>query len=107
SFANNDEKVKEILGKFQSFSGGLTVSDEVRLDLNIAAKNTDDAADLKKELSGGLEQAKGFAAVIAGSQPQLAPLSDVLESIKVNADKNSVVLKGKVSKDVIEKALKK
>jgi hypothetical protein len=107
SFANNDEKVKEILGKFQSFSGGFTVSDEVRLDLNIAAKNTDDAADLKKELSGGLEQAKGFAAVIAGSQPQLAPLTDVLDSIKVNADKNSVVLKGKVSKDLIEKALKK
>src|SRR5438128_1012730 len=107
SVASNDEKVKEILGKFRSFSAGLTVTDEVRLEANIAAKDDGAANDLKKELTGGLEQAKGLAAVFAANQPQLAPLSDVLDSIKVDADKNSVVLKfvlpdveGKVNTEV-------
>lgn len=107
SFANNDENVKKILDKFQSFTGGFTVTDEVALDGRIAAKNDSAAGDLKKELSNGLEQAKGLAAVFAANQPQLAPVSEVLDSIKVNAEKDSVLLKGKVSKDVIEKAMKK
>lgn len=103
----NEEKVKEMLGKFQSFSGGLTLTDEVRLDANISAKDAAAANDLKKELSGGLEQAKGLAAIFAANQPNLAPLGEVLDSIKVNTEKNSVVVKAKVSKDVIEKAIKK
>jgi hypothetical protein len=107
SAAFKDEKAKEVLSKTRWFTAGVTVTKEVRLDANIAAKDASAADDLKKEINAGLEQVKGLAAVFAAQQPQIAPLSDVLDSLKISTQKNDVKIEGKVSQDVIEKAMKK
>ena len=99
--------VKEYLGKFKAFSGGITISTEVRLDADITASNAGAADALSKELSGLVEQAKGFVAAVGAAQPQLEPLIAMLDTVKVSTQENVVSLKGKASSEVIEKAIKR
>jgi hypothetical protein len=102
-----DEKAKEVLGKIQSLTLGLTVAKDVRLNGNILAKSPAAADDLKKTIDGLVDQAKGLAALFAANSPQLAPLADVLDSLKINTQKNGVIIQAKVSQEVIDKAIKK
>lgn len=102
-----DDKAKELLEKCESFSTGLTITRDIKVDAHIAARNADSAGDLKKQLSEGIDQAKTLVTILATQQPEIAPLGEVLNALKVSADGSSVLLKGLITAELIESAMKR
>lgn len=102
-----DEKSKKILEKVENLSVGFTLSEDFSMVTAIVTKTADSAKEISEELKNGLETLKGLLALVAGQQKELAPLVDVVGSIKVGTDNATVTLKSEVSKEMIEKSLKK
>jgi hypothetical protein len=102
-----DEKSKKILEKVENLSVGFTLGEDFSMVTAIATKTADAAKEISEELKNGLETVKGLLALVAGQQKELAPLVDVVGSIKVATENATVTLKSEVSKETIEKSLKK
>lgn len=103
----DDEKTKKTVESIDNITLGLTVSKDISMVLAIAAKNADAAKDMAEQMKQGLEQAKGMLALLAGNQKELAPIVDVVGSMKVATEGTRVTLKSEVSHETIEKNLKK
>jgi hypothetical protein len=90
------------LEKIRSLRGGMTVEDDIKLELVIAATDTDAGKEFAKTLKDGLDQAKGLL-----SQSELAPLAGVINALKVSEAGSVVTVKGQISREVLEKIQKK
>lgn len=104
---SDDEKGKKALEKLDNVSLGITIDKDVKMAVNIAAKSADAAKELAQEIKDGLDTAKGFLAIAAGQEKRLAPVVDLVGSIKLSTDGNSVTLKSEVSEELLEKSLDK
>jgi hypothetical protein len=82
------------------------VDSDVKAEVVFAAKGPDSAKDLSGEIKDGLEQAKGIVAFLISQKKELAPLADVIDTIKVTTQGSTVTVKGHVDADLIEKAVK-
>jgi hypothetical protein len=100
-----DEKFKEILDKVKTLSGGITVSDDVKAEFLIVAKDADKAKEVAGAIDEGLGKVKFFVSLLAMNKKELAPAITALETVKVNAKGSDITVKGEISKDVIEKAV--
>ena len=94
------------LMKLTSITGGLTLTDELKAEFNLNTKNADDAKTIGEEARDGLNQAKAIVALMAAQQKQLAPLADILTSVKVNTKGNSISVIGGVSKQQLDELMK-
>jgi hypothetical protein len=101
-----ERKVQTELEKIEALGGGITISDDVKVQVVLSAKNADAARELNDTITQGLNQALGALALIAGANKELAPLLEVVKTIKSSAKDKTVTLKGEISADLIEKALK-
>ncbi len=97
----------DVSDKVNTITGGIGLTDEIKLDVTIAAKNADTAKELEMLIAQGLDQAKQILPIVAANQKQLAPVVDLLGIIKVAAAGSNVTIQGQLTKDDIEKALKK
>lgn len=97
----------EVSDRINNITGGIALVDDIKLDLVIAAKNADTAKELEGLISMGLDQAKQILPIVAANQKQLAPLVDLIGVIKVACAGNNVTIKGHLTKEDIEKAIKK
>jgi hypothetical protein len=102
-----DDKAKKIIEKIDSITGGVAVTKDVKFELAINTKSADDAKELAEELKQGLDQAKGFLAILAGQTKEIAPIVDFLGAMKVDTEASKITLKSEVSEELIEKGLKK
>jgi hypothetical protein len=98
------------LDKITAVSGGLTLSDELKLEVGISTKGTDSAKELhdtiKQQLNLGLALA---AAIVQGidANPGLDVVLELLKSIRVSTKDSTVFIKGRVNADTIQDLLKK
>jgi hypothetical protein len=102
-----DANLKGLLGKSEAVTGGITVADDVKLEIGFTTKNAGDAKDLSKEINDNLNRGLGVLALLAGGQKELAPLIDFLKTIKATAKDNAVLIKGAISAEAIDSALDK
>ena len=51
-------EVKDLLAKVDAIGGGVTISDEIKIEVAVAAKNADGAKTIKEGLDGGLKEAQ-------------------------------------------------
>lgn len=102
-----DYRAKKIVEKIDNVTMGFTVSKGLQMGVTVLTKTADGAKELTEEVKTGLEQAKGFVALIAGQQKELAPLADLIGSIKVETEGTKIMLKSEVSEELIDKNLKK
>jgi hypothetical protein len=100
-------EVKKFFEQVDAIGGGITVSDDVKLEVVISAKTAQAAKDLNKTITDGLALGKAILAGAAVNMPEIAPLVEVVNSLKSTAKDKTVTLKAQISADVIEKALKK
>jgi len=98
---------KEVLEKLDAVGGGLTMTDDLKLEVVFTAKSADDAKDIEKQLGDGVNNALTIVGLLAGGQKELGVVLDLLKSIKVKADGKTVSLKGLLDADAIDKILKK
>lgn len=102
---NLPDNAKDMLEKLEAIGGGLTVTDEVKLEIVLAAKTPEAAKEIDKTVGDGLNQALGLVALFAGQKKELAPAIDVLKTVRSTAKGKLVTIKGQVTADIIEKAL--
>ncbi len=101
------EQAKEVVAKIENLTGGVTLTDDVKMKFVISTKDADGAKALSKMISDGINAAKGFASLIAAQEKAAAPLLEVFDSIKVDAADKTVSITGGVSAEQIDKALKR
>jgi hypothetical protein len=101
-----ERKVQTELEKIDALGGGVTVGEDVKMEVVLSAKNADAAKELNDTIAKGLNQATGVLSLLAGSTKELAPLAEVVKSVKTSAKDKTVILKGEIGADLIEKAIK-
>jgi hypothetical protein len=102
------QEVKDIFEKVDAVGGGVTITDEIKIEIAISAKDADDAKDIGESVKGDLKQVRLLLSALAFAQSnELDALLDVVNSIKISVKDKTVVVKGAVSADVIDDALKK
>jgi hypothetical protein len=104
--AGVDDNVKAFLKKLDMVAGGLTVTDDVKMQVVLGAKDPQAAKDLHKVVTEGINQGVGVLALLAGQQKELAPLVDVVKGIRTTSKDKAVTINATVPADLIEKALK-
>src|SRR5262249_33603260 len=103
--------IKDMIDKIQALGGGLTLSDEVKLEIVLTTKNTREAKDLSDSADKGLKLVLGVLAAFSINQKEAIPALDfVLEfakSLRITHKGQAVIVKGRISSDFIEDTLKK
>jgi hypothetical protein len=92
--------------KVTNIQGGITVSDDVKLDFTIGTKDADSAKGLAELLKDGLDRGKNIIMFLAMTQKELAPASELMDTLKVGEKGNSVTLTGVVTKEKLEQLQK-
>jgi hypothetical protein len=103
----DDEKAKEVLDRIEAVRVGLTLSDALRFDSIVTAKNADGAKALKADLESGLDSAKGVVTLLAGNRAEFAIVGDFLDSLKSSVNDKDLIVEGKLSGENLEKVLPK
>jgi hypothetical protein len=104
---DDDSPFRDQLAKMEAISGGLTFGDDIKLEIAVAAKDGEVARELSTEINELLNIVLAFAALSSQGKPDLEPALDALKSIKATAKGNTIILKGAVTTEMIEKSLKK
>lgn len=101
--------VKAMLETIRAIGGGLTIGDDVKLELVVTTKNANNAEELHKSAKAGLDlMLAGLATVTqTNPSPEIELVVDILKTVRVKNNGASVVVKGRITSDVIEDALKK
>jgi hypothetical protein len=93
--------------KLQSCSGGVQITDSIRVAVRIQTADAKAASDLRKFLEG----AKALVAIGLEMNDQLASygpaLAGMLNSLKLETRQNAVVLEGTITADRVEKEVRK
>jgi hypothetical protein len=100
--------VKDMIDKIQAVGGGLTLGDDVKLELVFSTKNAKDAKALKDSADAGLRLIQTFLTAFKqnNGNPGIELVVDFVKSLKLSTKEQTVVIKGNISADSIEEALK-
>jgi hypothetical protein len=104
---DDDSSIKEELEKVEAISGGVTIDEDVKLEIALAVKDADAARELSTEINEGINIMLTLVAVMSREKKELEPALDALKTIKATAKGNAIILKGAISAEMIDKALKK
>lgn len=103
--AGYSETTKAAADKLKSLMGGITVGEDVKLEVMLNTKDAAGAYFLNKSLNVVVAEAKGLVGLFAAQEPKFAPLIDILNTIKINSKGNDTTLTSEISRDLIEKAI--
>jgi len=103
--------VKDMIDKIQALGGGLTISDEIKLEIVVTTKNATEAKDLRDSADAGLKLVLAGLAAFTSNQsdakPALEFALEITKSLSIKNKGQAVIVKGRISSDFIEEALKK
>jgi len=105
--ATAPDAIKDVLKQITAGSGGITVTDGIKVELSVSTKEAADAKNIKETLSNGLNLAVLAAAGLAAQQKELAVLVDFLKSVKVTSRDKIVSLKAELSGEDLGKIIPK
>jgi hypothetical protein len=102
------ELLRDSIQRVAAFGGGLTLGEDVRLDVAVRAKTAAEAKALYATAGTGVRLAVAALALKPDEDNPLDELlSDVVRSIKVRCKDRTVVFKGRVNVEDAEEALQK
>jgi hypothetical protein len=99
--------IKEVVELLDAVGGGITIGDDVKLEMVASAKTAKDAKAINDKINDGLTQGLAILALLAGQNKDLAPVLDIAKTIKSTARNKTVTVKGEISAELIEKAANK
>jgi hypothetical protein len=103
--------VRAMLDKIVALSGGLTLSDEVKLEIVATTKTVREARELYNSVDAALKLVLVGLVALSGRQqdgnPALDFTMELVRSARLTTKGKAVVLKSRVSSDFIEDTLKK
>src|SRR5262249_23109340 len=78
------DELKARFQKAEAVGGGVSIGDDIKIEVAVTAKNADDAKDVKDEITEDLRQARLLLTVLSfAQQPEIDLLVDVVNSVKV------------------------
>jgi len=98
---------KDKVAKITTISGGIKLTDGVKIELSGGTKNAADARELKDQLNTYVNFGKAGLAYAAMNEPRLQPLVDFVNSIKTDVTGKAVTLKAEITGDDLNKLLPK
>ncbi len=98
----SDASIKELLAKVDAVGGGITLADDIKLELVIGTKTLQDAKELKTTVNDYVTKGLALVGLLALQQKELAPVVDVLKSIRCSSKDKAVTIKAEISAEVIE-----
>jgi len=104
--ANLPADVAAALRNLDGLGGGVTVGDDIKLEVVGLAKNAQGARELGKTVNDGVTQGVLLLGLAAMANPDLQPLLDVVKSVRCSVRDKTVTVKAEVSKEVLEGLLK-
>jgi len=93
--------------KIAVITGTFNVASDVKIELSVVTKTDDDAKVMSKQIEDGLMQAKAALPLLLGQQEELKPVIELVSSLKSSASGKTITIKGGLTADYLEKALKK
>ncbi len=99
----DDPKQKAAMKNVEGITGALTVDTDARLELSLLTKDAQSATVLQKMIGDFVNLGKLF---VPTDKPDLAPVVDLLNSIRTAAKARSVSLTAQMTGSQIEKAVK-
>src|SRR5207237_6268845 len=93
---------KEATYKFETITGGITVSSDIQTEININTKDEKAAKALSEQVDQGLQSVAGIVPLIAAQNKGLEPVGDVVKGIKSTVKDASVTIKSTISEDALK-----
>jgi hypothetical protein len=94
------------LKALKSLSGGIAVTDGIKMQIGLGTKDADTARQLAQMVRKGVAAAQGFVLLLAAQNEQLAPLGDIVKTIQAKTMGPRVTISAAISKELIENAAK-
>lgn len=101
------KSMADSIAKIDAIGGGVTVGNEVKLELVVAGKDARAAEAVREGLDRGVKLALVGLALLAENRKELGLLLEVVKTIKVSGKGAVVSVSGKLTADVLEDFLKK
>jgi hypothetical protein len=102
-----DDTAKDLIAKLTDANLGITIDKDLKAEVGITAKNTEDAKKLDEAINDNLNQAVGLLSILAGNQPEIKPLLTLLKTIKPRLKDKTITIQATVDGEDIEKAVDK
>jgi hypothetical protein len=97
----------DLLARVEAIGGGVTIGDDVKLELVVSAKTAEDGRQLRKAAADALNQATALVGLLATQKDELAPLADALKAVRVGGRDKTLTIKATISADVLQDAFGK
>lgn len=97
----------EAFGKVEAIGGGLTIHDDVKLELLLASIDTEAAARMQKAGDKVLKAALVGLSLLGEERKELSLLLEVVKSIKISNRGRVVAVSGRLTQDLLEDFFKK
>ncbi len=92
----------EAFGSVEALGGGVTVQEDVKLELLLANSDSDSAARMQKTLDKLLKSALVGLSLLGDERRELTLVLDVVKSIKITNRGRVVSISGRLTQDVLE-----
>jgi hypothetical protein len=103
--------VKDMIDKILALGGGLTITDEIKLELVATTKNATEAKDLRDSADAGLKLVLAGLAAFTSNQAEAKPALEfaleIFKGLRISNKGQAVIVRGRVTSDFIEETLKK
>jgi hypothetical protein len=97
----------EAFGKVEALGGGLTVHDDVKLELLLATPDSDAAARMQKAGDKVLKAALVGLSLLGDERKELSLLLEVVKSVKISSRGRVVAVGGRLTQDLLDDFFKK
>jgi len=98
-----DGIVRDALLKVDAIGGGITVTKDINLEVVVGAKTIKDAKDIHKTINDGLTQGATILGLLALQEKKLAPVVDIVRTIRCNTKEKGVTLKAQLTEEALKK----
>jgi hypothetical protein len=93
----------ELFGRLQNVVAGVTLTEEVKIDVILNARNQDEAKVVIQMVKGAINQVKTLLQVQASKNPDFKPAVEVVDGFQVEQTGNAITVRGKIPKELLEK----
>lgn len=100
------QMVGPVLKNIEGLSAAVTITKDVQFQIGIGTKDGETANNLAKGATFGLTLVKGMLDQKAMEDAKLVPLTEIVKTLRVNAQGNSVMFQGQATLENIDKLIK-
>jgi hypothetical protein len=100
----------DALTKITALGGGVTLSEDIKVEIVVSAKNAAEAKEFRDTADSGIKLALGLLAAMsqgAEANPGLELALEVVKGLKIQVKDKTIILKGRISGETITDAFKK